>query len=260
MSKNIRWDDLVFDGRNKDYGAYDLRKAYGGRVIAAFIVALIALGLVMAFPTIKKFFEEKEVIEKPKKVIDYTKLEAPPPIDAAKPPPPKLELPPPTVEKIKFLPPKITEQEVDEEVPTIEDLKIVEPSVETTDGDAEVVFDEVVAEAVQEEVEDPNMIYTVVEQAAEFPGGVGAMMKFLSQNIKYPPQARRMGIEGSVFVEFVVNATGTIQDAKVIKGIGGGCDEEALRVIGKMPVWKPGKQNGRPVRVRFVLPVKFVLG
>jgi protein TonB len=115
-------------------------------------------------------------------------------------------------------------------------------------------------EAVEEPAEDPNMIYTVVEQPAEFPGGMAAMMKFISQNMKYPSQARRMGTEGSVFVEFVVDQQGKISDAHVIKGIGAGCDEEAVRVVNKMPNWKPGKQNGKAVRVRFVLPVKFVLG
>ncbi|MEJ0030195.1 MAG: energy transducer TonB [Bacteroidota bacterium] len=106
----------------------------------------------------------------------------------------------------------------------------------------------------------PNKVYMVVEQQPEFPGGLAAMMKFLQSNIKYPSQARRMGTEGSVFVEFVVDQQGNIGAPRVIKGIGAGCDEEAVRVIQKMPPWKPGKQNGKAVRVRFVLPVKFMLG
>jgi protein TonB len=256
----LRWDDLVFAGRNKEYGAYTLRQAYGGRVLASFICGLLTLTFILAFPYIKKLFENEEKVEVSTKVIKYTDLAAPPPIDKNQPPPPKLELPPPVKEAIKFLPPKVTEKEVVEETPTIEELKQVDVAPETTEGTGEVVFDEPVVEAVEEPAEDPNMIYTVVEQPAEFPGGMAAMMKFISQNMKYPSQARRMGTEGSVFVEFVVDQQGKISDAHVIKGIGAGCDEEAVRVVNKMPNWKPGKQNGKAVRVRFVLPVKFVLG
>lgn len=260
MKNQVSWNDLVFENRNKDYGAYSLRKAYGGRVIIAFITALITLTLVMAFPFIRKMFENEEPVAVTKRLIDYTELAAPPPIDQDKLPPPKLDLPPPT-KTMKFMPPEVTHEEVvEEEVPSIEDLKLAEPAAETSEGPGEVVFNEVVDEAVEEPGEDPNMIYTIVEQPAEFPGGMAAMMKFISQNMKYPSQARRMGTEGSVFVEFVVDQAGKIGDAKVIKGIGSGCDEEAVRVVNKMPPWKPGKQNGKPVRVRFVLPLKFVLG
>jgi len=254
-----KWDDLIFAGRNKEYGGYELRTRYGGRVVLSFVIAIAVLGTVMAGPVIKKLFEGPPPEKEAAKTIKYTDLAAPPPIDKETPPPPKLDIPPPVKEVIKFLPPKVTDKEVQEEVPTIEELKVIEPAAETMEGEGEVVFDEPVVEAVKEPEEDPNKIYTIVEQPAEFPGGMGAMMKFIRDNMKYPPQARRMGIEGSVFVEFVVNAQGTISDAKVIKGIGGGCDEEALRVVGKMPPWKPGKQNGKAVRVRFVLPVKFIL-
>jgi protein TonB len=154
----------------------------------------------------------------------------------------------------------VTEKEVVEETPTIEELKQVDVAPETTEGTGEIIFDEPVQEATAEPEEDPNKVYMVVEQQPEFPGGLAAMMKFLQTNIKYPSQARRMGTEGSVFVEFVVDQAGNINNPRVIKGIGSGCDEEAVRVIQKMPPWKPGKQNGKAVKVRFVLPVKFVLG
>ena len=260
MKNHVSWNDLVFDKRNKEYGAYTLRKAYGGRVVVAFIIALLTLALVMAFPAIRKFFTEEERVVPATKTVKYTDLVAPPPIDKDKLPPPKIDIPPPT-KTIKFVPPKVTHEEVVEEVtPTIDELKEIQPSTETNDGPVEVDFDEPVGEAIEEPGEDPNKIYTVVEQQAEFPGGMQAMMKFISQNMKYPSQARRMGTEGSVFVEFVIDQQGQISGAKVIKGIGTGCDEEAVRVVNKMPAWKPGKQNGRAVKSRFVLPVKFVLG
>ncbi len=259
MKDQVSWNDLVFADRNKEYGAYSLRKAYGSRVIVAFIIALITLAMVIAFPFIRKFFEKEVPVVANAKTVKYTDLAAPPPIDKDVLPPPKVDLPPPT-KAIKFVPPKVTHEEVVEEVPTIDDLKEIEPATETSEGPGEVVWEDVVEEAVEEPGEDPNMIYTVVEQPAEFPGGMAAMMKFVSQNMRYPSQARRMGTEGSVFVQFVVDQQGNISDAKVIKGIGAGCDEEAVRVVNKMPPWKPGKQNGKPVRVRFVLPLKFILG
>lgn len=258
--KNLSWNDLVFDKRNKDYGAYVLRKAYGGRVMLAFIIALFTLALVMAFPAIKRYFTHEETVVRETKTVKYTDLAPPPPIDKNTPPPPQVEVPPP-VKTLKFIPPEVTHEEVAEEVtPTIDELKEVQPAAETSDGPAEVDFDEPVVEAIAEPLDDPNKVYLVVEQQPEFPGGVAAMMKFISHNMKYPAQARRTETDGSVYVEFVIDQQGQISDARVIKGIGAGCDEEALRVVNKMPAWKPGKQNGKPVRVRFVLPVKFLLG
>jgi protein TonB len=256
----ITWNDLVFAGRNKDYGAYVIRNGYGGRVVGAFVCGVLTLSFILAFPYIKKLFEKEEKVEVVAKTINYNELAAPPPIDQNQPPPPKLELPPPVKEAIKFLPPKVTEKEVVEETPTIEELKQVDVAPESSEGTGEIVFDEPVEEATAEPEEDPNKVYMVVEQQPEFPGGLAAMSKFISQNIKYPSQARRMGTEGSVFVEFVVDQHGNITNPRVIKGIGSGCDEEAVRVVQKMPPWKPGKQNGKAVKVRFVLPVKFMLG
>ena len=94
----------------------------------------------------------------------------------------------------------------------------------------------------------------------EFPGGRDAMIKFLSENIKYPEEARKQGISGRVYVTFVVEADGEITDIKLLRGIGGGCDEEAMRVVSIMPKWEPGYQRGVPVRVQFNLPIKYSLG
>ena len=98
-----------------------------------------------------------------------------------------------------------------------------------------------------------------VEVDPEFPGGMEAMMKYLAENIKYPEQAKSEGIQGRVFVRFVIEADGSVTNAQVLRGIGGGCDEEALRVVNAMPNWTPGKQQGKPVRVQFNLPITFKL-
>jgi periplasmic protein TonB len=257
----ISWEDLVFENRNQSYGAYNIRKKYGHTVVMAFAIASTALAIVMAFPTIKGFFEEEAAAAAPLKAVKYTDLAPPPPIDKDVVIPPKIELPPPVKDLVKFIPPKVVDKEVvDQDVPTMDALKKLDPSTQKTDGDSMVVFsDEPVPEVSQDPVDDPGKVWTTVEQPPEFPGGVAALMKFIAQNTKYPAAARRMGTEGSVFVSFVVGPDGKITDVQTIKGIAADCDRESMRVIQSMPPWKPGKQNGKAVRVRFVLPVKFVL-
>ena len=110
---------------------------------------------------------------------------------------------------------------------------------------------------VVENEEDVDPIFTVVESMPEFPGGEAMLEKFLKDNLQYPELARIGGIQGKVYVTFVVDEKGNITDIRLLRGIGGGCDEEALRVVKLMPKWIPGKQNGMPVRVIVTLPVKF---
>jgi TonB family protein len=102
-------------------------------------------------------------------------------------------------------------------------------------------------------------VFTFVEESPEFRGGQGALMGFLSANICYPTLARNKGIEGKVYLSFVVSKIGFTENIKVLRGIGGGCDEEAVRVVSNMPQWKPGKQNGQAVRVQYTLPIQFKL-
>ena len=104
-----------------------------------------------------------------------------------------------------------------------------------------------------------DVTYTIVEQMPEFPGGQMAMMEYLRKNIKYPNQAREFNISGNVMVKFVVDKEGNVKDVEIVKGIGYGCDEEALRVVKNMPQWKPGYQNGKAVNVYFHLPISFML-
>jgi TonB family protein len=102
-----------------------------------------------------------------------------------------------------------------------------------------------------------NDVFVVVEEMPEYPGGMGELMKFLGANIRYPASALKAGIQGRVYVNFVVDTDGSIKDVTVLRGIGGGCDEEAIRVVSMMPKWVPGKQKGKEVRVAYNLPVKF---
>lgn len=156
-------------------------------------------------------------------------------------------------------PPPPIEQPIIQEIP---DEVEIEDKIEVNfdvDVQEETVIKEVVI-ADAPVVEKADEIFDVVENSPEFPGGMEAWNKYLSSNLKYPTQARRMGVEGTVYVVFVVNTDGSIQDVELLRGIGGGCDEEALRVVAGAPKWTPGKQRGRPVRVRMRLPIRFKLG
>jgi protein TonB len=252
-----QWDDIVFENRNKEYGAYFIRKIYGKNVLISWIGMLVLTALIIAYPTIAEFFRSrgpKEDVSKMKQTV--VNLDQPPPIMPNQPPPPKLEVPPP-VKTLKYVAPKVTKEEVVEEVPTIEEIKKTEISTETTEGPETVVFQEPVKAVVSDG--DDNKIYNFAEQQPEFPGGYEAMMKYFSKNIRYPKLAQRMGTEGKVFVSFTVNKDGSITDVEAVKGISAECDKEATRVVQIMPPWKVGKQNGKPVRVKFVLPVSFKL-
>lgn len=146
-------------------------------------------------------------------------------------------------------------------------INIVEDDVEIEDdieidveADEQTVVEEYVPiDVPEEEEEEEAPIFTVVESMPTFPGGDEARIKYLQENLKYPQMARESGIQGRVFVTFVVERDGNITDVKILRGIGGGCDEEAIRVIQNMPKWVPGKQRGKPVRVQFNMPILFKL-
>jgi len=161
----------------------------------------------------------------------------------------ELEIPP-TTQPPPPPPPPVTQIEVVEDEEIIEEEEIEEVEI---DEEEEVEF-----EPMEEEVEEDE-IFMIVEDQPEFPGGNAALFSWLGKNLRYPAQAVEMDIEGMVVVQFVINKKGQINDVKVIKPLGGGCDEEAVRIVNAMPKWKPGKQRGKAVSVRFNLPVRFVL-
>lgn len=113
--------------------------------------------------------------------------------------------------------------------------------------------------AQEKKTENSDVVFTVVENEAEFPGGVEAMNRFMAENIKYPTLAKQKNIEGKVIISFIVEKNGTLSDIRTIKDIGEGCGDEGVRIVKLMPKWKPAKQKGQPVRQQFLLPISFVL-
>ena len=180
---------------------------------------------------------QREVIEEPEEVIIQTDVQEPPP-----PPPPEV--------------PEVTTliNVVDDEQEIKNELVV---NAEVNDETKNIAITPVQFEEEEEVVEE--QIFTVVENEPEFPGGMDALYKYLSQNIKYPQLARENGITGKVYVTFVVEKDGSIANPKILRDIGGGCGAEAIRVVKAMPKWSPGKQRGKAVRVQFNLPVNFNL-
>lgn len=245
--------ELVFQNRNKEYGGYVIRKKYERNVLIALLLTVAILIVLVVAPMIMNFISSMET-DNNVKVTESITLAEPPPIDKTTPPPPPVIPPPPVQQTIKFTPPKVVkDEEVEEPPPTQEEVKEVAVSTVTQEG-------EDIIDLPPDPVGDPDegKVFTVVEEMPSFPGGEGKLYEYLGKT-KYPPIARENNIQGRVYVSFIVDKDGKIKDAKVLRGIGGGCDEEALRMVRSMPDWKPGRQNGRNVIVQYNLPVNFSL-
>ncbi|MFA6247529.1 MAG: TonB family protein [Mucilaginibacter sp.] len=262
---NQQWIDVVFAGRNKKYGAYELRKDNPRNTNKALLIGVAAFVLLISFKTILNAIDG--FIPKADEKVKVTEVVLPPPPvnEEVKPPPPPPEPPKPKVDQVRFPPPVVKpDNEVREkEPPTVKELEVADPGPKDQKGDpnAAITIDEPVGNADVKQVveENPNQIFTAVEQVPTFPGGESGFNKYLSKAIRYPAIARENNVQGRVIVQFVVERDGSLTDIKVVRGIGSGCDEEAMRALKASPKWKPGIQNGRPVRVQYSVPVSFAL-
>jgi len=260
---NQQWIDVVFTGRNKNYGAYELRRDNGRNTRNALFIGVAVFVVLISANTIINAIAGFIPASKPKVKITNVVL-APPPVDIKKPPPPPPPEPPkPKVDQVKFPPPVVKpDVQVKENPPTVKELEVADPGTKNLKGDknADVTIDEPVGTADTKVTEDDgNKIFTSVEQVPEFPGGLDKFAAYLAKNIRYPAVARENNTQGRVIVSFVCEKDGSLTDVKVARGIGDGCDEEAVRVIKASPHWKPGIQNGRPVRVAYSVPINFTL-
>lgn len=210
-----------------------------GLFLSIGLVVSLAL-VIMAFEW--KFYDEGSLVDLGQVDDNFEDIMEIPPTQQPPPPPPVIQQP-----EIIEVP---DEEEIEEEIEVNLDIEVTEETV---------IEDIIFEEAPEEEVAD--QIFTIVEEQPSFQGGGNAaFLKWVGENLDYPSQAQRMGIEGRVYVQFVIEKDGTITDVKAIKGIGAGADEEAVRVIKSAPKWTPGKQRGKPVRVRMILPIMFKLG
>jgi len=275
MAKDVNlnsseWIDLVFEGKNKKYGAYFLRSTSSRRHIVAFLVVLVFVGVVAAVPSlievVKSGSEKLAGVDEAYELSDLSNVEEQVPEEniirqETAPPPPPLKA------TIQFTPPVITEDEkvTDENQMKSQDelneskVQVSVATVEgTNDKDAVDIADLKDHKVIVEEKE-PEKPFVSVEQMPQFPGGQTELMKFISSNLKYPTIAAENGIEGRVIIRFVVGKDGSVSNIEIQRGLDSSCDKEAVRVVQMMPKWIPGKQNGRAVPVYFTLPVLFKL-
>ncbi|MEO0060257.1 MAG: hypothetical protein RLZZ312_1904 [Bacteroidota bacterium] len=256
------WIDMVFDGKNKAYGAYNLRKENPKTTTKALIAGALLFSFLMALPMIdfsglgKK--EDEKVV-----MVDMKKLAPPPEEVKPKIPPPPPPPPAPKIDQVKFVKPKVVEKEkVVEEIKTIEELKDKDISNKDIKGrdDGKILIDEPAGDGDKDakvvEVED-NKVYNAVEVKPDFPGGIQKFFAYFMKNFKTPEGEE---ISGKIQMTFVVEKDGSVTDIKIIRDLGYGTGKEAKRVLENSPKWKPGIQNGRPVRVQYNLPISIVLG
>jgi periplasmic protein TonB len=261
--------DIIFEGRNKEYGAYDLRKTYNKRILRAIAGTLIVIVLLFAGYLISNLSGGPK---KAAMVVEDVQLEdvkeekknEPPP-----PPPPKVE--PPKVEMAKFTPPKIVpDKEVKPEEKPPEQEKLEDTKIGTVnqegvkdDGIAAPPVSDAgkgVVEAPKKDDEDYDKTFTKVEIESEFPGGAAAWLRYLNKNLRYPDDAVNNEIQGTVVVQFIVDKEGNVSDVQAISGPdNGGLREEAIRVIKKSGKWTPAVQNGRQVKSYKKQPIVFKL-
>ncbi|MDE6294534.1 MAG: energy transducer TonB [Muribaculaceae bacterium] len=275
------WRDLIFEGKNQDFGAYQLRKDSDKRHNMAALYTLVGLVVIIigiiAWSKYSDYRDEQErlaLIEEREKMqaldVEMPEEETPEEEEA---PEQKMEMEIPEVPQEVLATVQVTQiaivdaDKVKNEVMDMQEQKedntargvVNQEGADDADKFKAVQEQVVVKEPEPEVKHEPEKIFVAVEQPAEFPGGPQAMMKWLGNNIRYPESAQAEGISGRVVVKFVVEKDGSIGSPTIVKGVNRDLDQEALRVVKRMPKWQPGKNNGQPVRSYFNLPVTFRL-
>jgi periplasmic protein TonB len=245
-------NEVVFEGRNKEYGAYIIRKKYQKAIILALCIAAGSMVVGISIPLLLKFLN----LKKQEEVVNVkVNLTAPPPVDPHLPPPPPPPPPPPKplINQLKVTPPVIAKINVDTTIATVKQIQVTNAGTTNQKGK-----DTIIAPIVSSNVigDDANKVFTIVQQKPAFPGDIN---KWLGEHINYPEQAKDANISGTVYMSFVVEKDGSVSGVSVLRGVNSYLNDEAKRVISVMPKWTPGQQNGHTVRVQYMVPIHFVL-
>jgi periplasmic protein TonB len=259
--KVLDLNEIIFEKRNKEYGAYILRRVYNKSVSISTTGGAILFALIVSYPLITASLFPTEASNnntgKDSTIVIFTV----PPIDNT-----PVDIPtqiPPKTPTVKYVAPVVLpdEQVHNDDFATIEDLINKNPGTATVEGslDGTDIIDVVNPIDIPEVEPVKEQVHLWVEEMPNFPGGNQELMSFFANNLCYPEIAKRAGVEGKVVLSFIVDKSGKIIDVEILKGIGAGCDEEAMRVINSMPNWNPGKQNGKPVLTKLKIPVVFKL-
>jgi protein TonB len=250
------FDDIVFENRNKEYGAYRLRKKYSRNVIIAILIGVVIIGTAVITPYLNaKAVEKREKRTERQVEIKMENLDQPTEIVAPPPPPP-----PPAeevVQQARYVPPVVVDSVKPEEA--VQLMTADQAQIEVQDEDVNIV-EEVAVVAVEVQEEEPEAEpFVVVEEMPMFPGGETELLKWISENTQYPEIAKENNIQGKVIVRFCVTSKGTVDRVSILKGVDPELDKEAIRVVQTLPAFKPGKQGGKPVPVWYMVPINFTL-
>lgn len=262
---SLDWCDLIFIEKNKEYGAYKMRKDSAKRHNVAVLVVLVVALVGFSLPKLIEFAtpEQKEVMTE---VTEFTALDKPDEPEEVKKVEPLTPPPPPLKSSLKFT---VTVIKQDDKVREEDELKSQQEVTEATvaisiadiKGTDETHGKDIadIKQAVTQQVVEEEKPYEVVEQMPSFPGGQAVLMKYIADHLKYPTIAQENGTQGRVICQFVVAKDGSVQNVKVVRSLDPYCDKEAVRVIQSLPKWIPGKQNGKAVPVYYTVPILFKL-
>lgn len=247
------FNDIVFELRNQEYGAYKLRKKYNRNVLIGALIGILILGTAVITPHIyakamesKKAREERQVSMVMENLDQPTEQVAPPP-----PPPPPAE----AQQQNRYVPPVVVDSVKPED--NVQLMTADQATVEVVNEEYVEAVEEV-KEEVQEVEAEPEP-FVVVEEMPMFPGGDAELLKYIGEHTNYPEVAKENNIQGKVIVRFCVTAKGTVSQISVLKGVDPELDKEAMRVVSTLPPFKPGKQGGKPVPVWYMVPISFTL-
>lgn len=256
------WRELVFVGRNKEYGAYVLRGKSDKRHNVAVIIIIVATILIFSAPKLIELATPKKAREVVTEVTTLSKLDKAAEVKQDLKKPVSQEPPPAVKSSIKFTAPVIKKDEEvndDNEIKSQEELNSAKMAISIADvkGNDDVNGQDIADVKVAITQQEPEKIFEVIEQMPTFPGGESELLAYLGKNVRYPAAALENNIQGRVILRFVVTKNGDIDRVEVVRSLDPSCDREALRVVKSLPRWIPGKQNGENVSVWFTLPINF---
>ncbi len=254
LERDSDFNDIVFRNRNKEYGAYLLRKKYSKNVVVSMLIGIIIIVTIIIVPYInardlqnRKKYSDRQVEIRMENLDQPAEQIAPPP----PPPPPPSDV----VQQQRYVPPQVVDSIKPEEANQL--MTADQAEAEVRDQEVVEVVQQV-KEEVQEVMSEPEPFLSV-EEMPEPPGGMKGLYKYIAENTNYPPIAEENNIQGKVFVRFCVTSKGDIEKITIFKGVDPALDAEALRVVKTFPKFKPGKQSGMPVDVWFTVYINFVL-
>ncbi len=250
------WDDLVFENRNHEYGAYAIRKSYSDNLLSGAFLSVSFGALVLLIPLLTSMMRGEDVSIIPKPIVDPLTIISQPPVIELEPQPVQVQQ---ARAESLVIPTRMTTEITDEVIPT--NAEIVESIISTPDAPiGEPTMSSGVGVSIVEVpvIVEPS-VFDIVEIMPAYDGGLEAMYRFIQRKIRYPAMAQRNNLQGTVYVNFVVDASGKVVDVGISRGISPDLDKEAARVISMLPGWKAGKQHNKNVSVRMTLPIKFQL-